>query len=118
MLGPTKAHLTDETVELNFTGPLLHKEKAIHALRKLGFIEDSDSIPWREAFPEIRDEDLPSICLRGSRKMRDLTQQQLSKHTGIPLRHISEMENGKRPIGKKNARIFAKALNVSYQIFL
>ncbi|WP_442877394.1 helix-turn-helix domain-containing protein [Desulfolutivibrio sp.] len=37
---------------------------------------------------------------------------ELSQATGIPRRHISEMENGKRPIGKKNARLLAEALNI------
>lgn len=27
----------------------------------------SDSVPWREEFPEYKDEDLPGVCLRGSR---------------------------------------------------
>jgi len=38
--------------------------------------------------------------------------------TGIPQSHISEMENGKRPIGKKRAKILAKALKVGYKVFL
>ena len=47
-----------------------------------------------------------------------MTQAQLSKMTGIPQRHISEMENGKRPIGKENAKKLAKALNCDYRRFL
>jgi predicted transcriptional regulator len=77
-----------------------------------------DSIPWREAFPEVTDETLPGICLRGAREKEGLTQTELSRKTGIPQRHISEMENGKRPIGKKNARIYSKALNMRWKIFL
>jgi plasmid maintenance system antidote protein VapI len=38
--------------------------------------------------------------------------------TGIPQRHISEMENGKRPIGKEMAKKLGKALNISYKVFL
>lgn len=38
--------------------------------------------------------------------------------TGIPQRHISEMENGKRPVGKTNAKKLAEALNVDYRLFL
>ncbi|MBW2742183.1 MAG: helix-turn-helix transcriptional regulator [Deltaproteobacteria bacterium] len=48
----------------------------------------------------------------------DMTQKELSECTGIPQRHISEMENGKRPIGKKNAQKLAKALNANYKVFL
>jgi len=38
--------------------------------------------------------------------------------TGIPRRHISEMEHGKRPIGKETARRLAKALKCDYRVFL
>jgi len=46
------------------------------------------------------------------------TQKELSGLTGIRQSHISEMENGKRQIGKKRAKILAKALNVRYEVFL
>jgi len=39
----------------------------------------SDSVPWREEFPEYKDEDLPGVCLRGSRHKEGLTQKQLSE---------------------------------------
>jgi hypothetical protein len=39
--------------------------------------------------------------------------------TGIPQRHIIEMETGKRQVGRKRAEILANALNVTdYRIFL
>ena len=38
--------------------------------------------------------------------------------TGIPQRHISEMEHGKRPIGKERAKKLAKVLKVDYHILL
>jgi plasmid maintenance system antidote protein VapI len=47
-----------------------------------------------------------------------LTQIALSKLTGIPQRHISEMENGKRPIGKEMAKRLGKALNIGCKVFL
>jgi len=46
-----------------------------------------------------------------------LTQRQLAEKSGIPQRHISEMENGKRSIGKENARRLAAALNADYRAF-
>jgi transcriptional regulator with XRE-family HTH domain len=58
------------------------------------------------------------VCLAGSRVKEGLTQKQLSELTGIPQSQISEMENGKRPIGKKRAKILAKALKVGYKVFL
>lgn len=115
----TRKHHT-ETVDIRFIGPIANRAKAIQALKGLGFesVKDSDSVPWREAFPEYRDEELPGVSLRGARIKESLTQTRLSELTGIPQRHISMMENGKRPIGKKNARVLAKVLDVDYRIFL
>jgi len=121
----TKKHPTDpvagtpaETIEFRVIGPRQKRTAAFKALHKLGFVEVADSIPWREAFPQVEDQDVPGICLRGARKKEGLTQVELAKKTGIPQRHLSEMENGHRPIGKKNAALLAKALGVSYRIFL
>lgn len=105
-------------IKLKFIGPPSNKDKAIAMLKPLGFVNVSDSVPWRDLFPEHSDDDLPGVCLIGSRVKEGLTQKQLSKLTGIAQSHISEMENGKRPIGKKRAKILAKALNVGYKIFL
>jgi transcriptional regulator with XRE-family HTH domain len=72
---------------------------------------DTHSIPWREVLP-FTDEELPGVFLAGARYREDMTQAALAEATGIPRRHISEMENGRRPIGKKNARLLAEALNL------
>ena len=117
MLDRTKKHRTDMT-ELTFRGPEKNKEKAIRALFKLGFTETSDSIPWRDAFPGFDENNLPGVNLRAARQRESLTQIELSKRTGVPQRHISEMENGKRPIGKKNDQIFSEALGIGYRVFL
>lgn len=67
--------------------------------------------PWREALP-YADEELPGVFLAGARYREGLTQAQLAEATGIPRRHISEMEHGKRPIGKQTAKKLAEALKV------
>jgi DNA-binding XRE family transcriptional regulator len=59
-----------------------------------------------------------SVALKGYRYRENLTQQQLAELTGIPQRHISEMENDKRGIGKDNALKLSKALNANYRLFL
>lgn len=77
------------------------------------------SISWREVLSRLRPDDgIPAAILRGSRVKEGLTQVQLSEMTGIPRRHISEMETGKRPIGKESAKKFAKALSCDYRVFL
>jgi plasmid maintenance system antidote protein VapI len=75
--------------------------------------------PWREVFDDLRPDDaIPAAILRGSRVKEGLTQAQLSELTGIPRRHISEMEHGKRPIGKETARKLAQTLECDYRVFL
>jgi len=59
-----------------------------------------------------------SVALRGYRYREDLSQTELAELTGIPQRHISEMENGKRPIGKERAKKLAEVLNTDYRVFL
>ncbi len=110
-------HTKKPPIELRFLGPEENREKAVSSLRALGFVDASDSIPWREAFKEFEGNEA-GTSLRGARYKEELTQMQLSEKTGIPQRHISEMERGKRAIGKKTARLFAEVLNINYRIFL
>ncbi|QTA84645.1 helix-turn-helix domain-containing protein [Desulfonema magnum] len=111
-------HTKKPPVELKFVGPPRNKEKAIQALKGLGFTEVRDTISWEELFPEYTKVELPGVILAGSRIKEGLTQKRLSELTGISRHHISEMENGKRPIEKNMAKALAKALNVGFKIFL
>lgn len=111
-------HTKKRHIEITFMGPPRKRKKAVDALKKLGYIEKTDSVPWRKAFPGLTDEKLPGVSLKGARGKEGITQQQLAEMTGIKQHHISEMENHKRTIGKKNAMKFAKALNVNYKVFL
>lgn len=70
-----------------------------------------------EVFPEYTGKE-QQVALRAYRYREDLTQRQLSEMTGIPQRHISEMENGKRSIGKELAKKLAQALNADYRMLL
>lgn len=56
--------------------------------------------------------------LVAARHKKNLTQETLSELTEIPHRHISEMENGKQPIGKKIAKKMPKIFDVDYRVFL
>jgi transcriptional regulator with XRE-family HTH domain len=56
--------------------------------------------------------------LRAARSKEGLIQVQLAHLTGIPQRHISVMEHGKRPIGKERAKKLAEILKVDYHVFL
>ena len=116
MLEHTRKRHTEQ-VELCFRGPASMREEAARRLKELGFESADESIPWREAALFAPDE-LPGACLSGARHREGLSQRKLAQMTGIPQRHISEMENGKRPIGKERAKVLAAALNTDYRVFL
>ncbi len=73
-----------------------------------------ESVPWEEVYPNFN----PSVALRGARKKEGLTQEELAKLIGISQTHISEMENGKRTIGKEMAKRFSNILKIDYRVFL
>ena len=108
-------HMSEPLIDLHITGPAGKKNEALSALRDLGYKEAPS---WRDAFPsDIRGNE-GGVCLKIERKRKRMTQKELSHMTGIPQPHISEMERGKRPIGKKIAGLLAKAMRVDYRVFL
>ena len=120
-----KKRRTDE-VSMTFTGPATMMTKALETMRALGFKaeeqqplehEVESSNPWREsnAFSDLS---FPGAYLSGFRHREDMTQVELAERSGIPRRHISEMENGKRPIGKANARKLAEVFNIDPRLLL
>ena len=117
MLEHTRKRHT-ETVELSFRGPAAKREEAARLLAELGFESTVQSIPWREAFPEHKDEDIPAVSFRAARRREGLTQKEVSELADIPQAHISLMERGKMAIGVTRAKRLAKALNTGYKVFL
>lgn len=114
MLEATKKLTTNDYVELNFRVPAQQADKAKKVLASLGAEDLKDSVPWEEVYPDFN----PSVALRGARKREGLTQKDLADRISIKQAHISQMENGRRPIGKEMAKRLAKALNVDYRVFL
>ena len=116
----TQEPLTKTMCTLAFVGPVDHAEAAREALHALGFAEADtrETVPWREAFPPLPDAELPGRMLRAARSKEGVTQSQLAQLTGIPQRHISEMEHGKRSIGKERAKKLAQVLHVDYHLLL
>lgn len=110
--------MNGQTITLQVRGPAANKSEAVDRLKNLGFVIIADTKPWREVFAHVSDNELPGRILRGARVKEDMTQARLASETGISQRHISEMENGKRPIGKKTAQALGKALKISYRVFL
>ncbi len=114
----TKKRRTDKTVVLTFQGPESKRQAAVESLSRLGFVDTSDTVPWREAFPEISDEEGPGVVLRAMRRREGLTQKKLSEKADIPQGHISAMERGLMKIGVARAKKLGKALNAGYRVFL
>jgi len=114
MLERTRKHHTEKLVPLNL---LVHPNNVARITNYVKTLEHpSDSTPWRDVAGQRGN--VPASVLRGARSKEEITQTALSELTGIPQRHISEMERGKRPIGKESAKKLAKALNTDYRVFL
>ncbi|MFH0784556.1 MAG: helix-turn-helix transcriptional regulator [Pseudomonadota bacterium] len=117
MLERTKK-LPIKTTEARFIG----SDESIRRLKefavKEGLTDISGRISWREVLPEQTKETLPGTLLSGYRYREGLTQEELAKISGIQRRHISEMEHGKRPIGKENAKKLGQALGVDYRVLM
>jgi hypothetical protein len=111
MLEHTKTPPT-KIVELSF----VVKAESLAAARKAiaPFLADEESVNWRTVYPDFS----PADGLRGARVKEGLTQRALAALVGVPQRHISEMENSKRPIGKAMAKRFAEALRVDFRVML
>jgi DNA-binding XRE family transcriptional regulator len=79
----------------------------------------SKSAHWREVFKdELKKYGETGLMLRGCRLKAELTQVELGEAIGVAQKHISEMENGKRSIGKGMAMRFAKFFKTDYRKFL
>lgn len=116
MLAPTKKRPI-ETVEARFVGTPEGIGRLREVAREEGVADISDAVPWREAFQEFAD-NTPGTLVSGFRHRENMTQETLSHITGIPRRHISEIENGKRTMGKVNAKKIAAVLKTDYRMFL
>lgn len=114
MLEHTKKPLT-ELVELRFLVRKSNVPAATRAMEPYATTpEDEETVPWREAFPELG----PGDLLAGLRYREELTQQQLAERIGISRSNLSAMENGKRPIGREMAKRLAREFGTNYRLFL
>ena len=97
--------------------PVIKESHIKKFLEKNGCFYIDEEQEWADA-RELFAERSSANMLIGARGKENITQIQLSKLTGIPRRHICDMENGRRPIGKQNALKLGKALNINYRLFL
>ena len=94
-------------------------KKPAKARPKVKSREKPKSIPWRAGFKDLIEKHSEGgLMLRGSRYKNEVSQRELAKALHISQHHISEMENGKRPIGKEMAKRFAEFFKTDYRVFL
>lgn len=101
---------------------LVPKDRAEGIVRLLQDFEVKDqgqAITWRESAQDlIKKYTEAGVSLKGARAKADLSQNELAAKLKVTQSHISDMENGRRPIGKKMAKRLADVLNVGYKVFL
>jgi ribosome-binding protein aMBF1 (putative translation factor) len=119
-----KVQTTGEFADISVRVPAAHAAKVCAVIENVLAL-----IPGQEAGAETNEDRLytvgevfpdmqPGDILRGARHREGLTQAQLAIKIGVKPSHISEMEKGKRPMGKDMAKRLGKALNTSYRVFL
>jgi len=69
-------------------------------------------------FKKLKSESSPAENLREMREWLGISAAELSRRTGISPQHISGMENGTRPIGKKLAAKIANSLGCNPESFI
>jgi DNA-binding XRE family transcriptional regulator len=79
----------------------------------------SDSISAERVFAEIDAKySKPGALLRGIRAREDLTQSDMARKLKVTQSDISQMENGRRKVGRKIAQRIEKLFGTPYRSFL
>jgi ribosome-binding protein aMBF1 (putative translation factor) len=117
MSARTKKPITGKYSEICIRVPVQDVEKFRELLKSSGQafeIWERELDSAAEVFPDSH----PGKILKGLRTREDLSQAQLAEKAGLKPHHVSEMEHGKRVIGKAMAKKLAAVLNTSYKMFL
>ena len=79
-----------------------------------------EALPWRDiAEARIKAAGGESAhMVRTSREMAGLTQTELAKLLGMPQANVSQIETGRRSVGKALAKKLSKIFHVDYRVFL
>jgi len=119
---PTKGEIKIQVGERKVRLFLVPKDRAEGIVRLLQDFEIEDDgavIPWRESVKDLIEKYTEAgVALKGARAKAGFSQNELAKKLEMPQSHISDMEHGRRPIGKKMAKRLAEVLKVGYKVFL
>jgi len=81
--------------------------------------DDGDSVRYEILAKErIEKYKKSGLVLRGMRYREGFSQKKLAEKSGVTQNEISNIENGKRTVGKKIAEKLAKVLNFDYRMLL
>lgn len=82
-------------------------------------VKKEDSTTSGRLFRDIDEKySRPGAILQGARHKEGFTQVELAKKLKVTQADLSNMEHGRRPIGKQMAKRLAKVLDVDYRVFL
>ena len=97
-----------------------HQKEIKDFLNKQHEEEDDDSpVAWEVLAKErIEKYKKSGLVLRGMRYREGFSQKKLAKESGVSQNEISNIENGKRTVGKKIAEKLSDALNFDYRLLL
>ncbi|MFA6527036.1 MAG: helix-turn-helix domain-containing protein [Candidatus Babeliales bacterium] len=128
MLAHTKKPLIKDSIEIIVPGTpkrkfVIPRRMSPQLLKFLTSIQvnenDDELIPADEVFKDLDQKyGKVGVTIRGFRFRDEMTQVELAKKLNIRQSHVSQMEHGKRVIGKKLAQKLAKLFNTHYQLFL
>lgn len=110
MLELTRTPLTEGHVQICAVVPADIADAVSRAITEIA----EPNVSLEEAFPDMS----PGTILRGARGLREMTQVRLAALIGVRSTTISDMEHGRRPIGKAMAKKLGEALSFSYKSFL
>ncbi len=118
-----KTHLTKISISgeisQTFFVPKNRIGQVVRVLEKCALKKEEANIPADTLFLDLdKKHTRPGAVLQGARHKSGLTQVELAKQIGVTQADLSNMEHGRRPIGRAMAKRLSKALNIGYKVFL
>ena len=95
------------------------KDKAEHLAALLQEYETAETVSASEVFKDLHTQyGKVGTIIRGYRVRDNLSQVALAKKVSIRQAELSQIENGKRTVGKALAKRFAVVFKTDYRVFL